>query len=93
MWIGKAATVFGKYEKIWKNNRINCEAKMRLCESIISFSLLYNTELWQLTVTLSKRLDAAHHRWQRSILVVSWKDSVTNEQVRTRIGQHSNREY
>jgi len=30
-----------------------------------------------------------HHRWQRSILGISWKDRVTNEEVRVRTGQHS----
>jgi len=28
------------------------------------------------------RLDADHHRWQRSILGVCWKDRITNEEVR-----------
>ena len=36
---------------------------------------------------LSKRLDAAHHRWLRRILGISWKDKVTNEEVRARTGQ------
>jgi len=31
----------------------------------------------------------AHHRWQRSILGISWKDRDTNEEVRVRTGQHS----
>jgi len=31
----------------------------------------------------------AHHRWQRSILGISWKDRVTNEEVRVRTGQYS----
>jgi len=52
-------------------------------------TLLYSAELWAVTVTLSKRLDAAHHRWLRSILGVSWKDEVTNEEVRVRNGQQS----
>jgi len=30
----------------------------------------------------------AHHRWQRSILGISWNDRVTNEEVRVRTGQH-----
>jgi len=42
-----------------------------------------------LTVTLTKRLDAAHHRWQRSILGISWKDRVTNVEVRARTGQQT----
>ena len=62
---------------------------MRLYESIILSTLLYSAELWLLTATLSKRLNAAHHRWQRSILGVSWKDKITNEEVRVRTVQHS----
>jgi len=37
--------------------------------------------------TLRKRLDAAHHRWQRNILGISWKVRITNIEVRTKIGQ------
>ena len=35
-----------------------------------------------LSHTNEKKLEAAHHRWQRSILGISWKDKVTNEKVR-----------
>ena len=52
-------------------------------------TLLYSAELWPLTATLSKSLNAAHHKWQKSILGVSWKDKITNEEVRVRTGQHS----
>jgi len=87
--IGKAATVFGKMKKIWQNNNISLEVKMRLYKSIILSTLVYSAELWPLTATLSKRLNAAHHGWQRSTLGVSWKDKITNEEVRVRTGQHS----
>ena len=40
-------------------------------------------------MSLTKSLDAAHHRWQRSILGISWKDRITNVEVRTRTGQHT----
>jgi len=45
-----------------------------------------------MTATLTKRLNAAYHRLQRSILGISWKDRVTNEEVRVRTGQHSMRD-
>jgi len=32
-------------------------------------------------------LEAAHHRWQRKILKISWKDMITNKTVRERTGQ------
>ena len=62
---------------------------MRLYESVILLLLMYGAELWLLTATLSERLDAAHHRWQRSILGICWKDKVTNEEVKKRTGQQS----
>ena len=73
----------------WKNKCISLKVKMRLYEAIVLSTLLYCIEVWPLTATLTKRLNAAHHRWQRSILGISWKDRVTNEEVRVRTGQHS----
>jgi len=46
-------------------------------------ALLNSAELWPVPVTQMKtKLDAAHHRWQQSILGISWKDKVTNEKVK-----------
>jgi len=49
-------------------------------EAILSI-LLYGAETWPLTVTLSKKLEAAHHWWLRGILGITWRDKVTNEEV------------
>jgi len=38
-------------------------------------------------VSNTKKLEAAHHRWQRKILKISWKDMITNKIVRERTGQ------
>jgi len=50
---------------------------------------LPRADVWPLTATLTKRLNAAHHRWQGSALGISWKDRVTNEEVRVRTGQQN----
>jgi len=45
--------------------------------------LLNSAELWPgLSHPNEKKLEAAHDRWQRSILGISWNDKVTNEKVR-----------
>ena len=44
--------------------------------------MLYSAELWPVSVTKMKKLEAAHHRWQQSILGISWKNKVINEKVR-----------
>jgi len=33
--------------------------------------------------------EKTEHKWQSGILGISWKDRVTNEEVRVRTGQHS----
>src|SRR6218665_960495 len=40
-----------------------------------------------MTVANRKRLEAAHHRWLRRILHVSWRDKITNKGIRERTGQ------
>ena len=57
--------------------------KTRLYEALVLSTLLNSAELWPVSVTQMKKiLEVAHHRWQRSILEISWKDKVTNEKVR-----------
>jgi len=75
--------------KIWKNDNISLRVKIRLYEALILSTLLYGADVLPLTATLTKRLDATHHRWQRSILGISWKDRIANVEVRTRTGQET----
>ena len=89
--IGKAAAVslFGKMRKVWRNSNVSLKVNTRLYEAIILSTLLYGADVWPLTATLTKSLDAAHHRWQRSMLGISWKDRITNVEVRVRTGQQT----
>jgi len=60
--IVKAAAVFGKMRKIWRNSNVSLKVKTRLYEAIILSTLLYGADVWPLTATLTKSLDAAHGR-------------------------------
>jgi hypothetical protein len=82
--IGKANSNFGKLNNIWKSKRLNNTIKIRLYESLILSTLLYAAETWPMTVANMKKLEAAHHKWQRKILGITWEDRVTNEEVRRR---------
>ena len=44
--------------------------------------LLYSTETWPMTKAEIQRLEAAHHKWLRRIINISWKDIVHNDSVR-----------
>ena len=54
---------------------------------VLSILLYGAAEMWSVSVTNTKKLEVAHHRWQRKILKLSWKDMVTNKVVRERTGQ------
>jgi len=45
-------------------------------------SVLYGAELWPLTDAQKKKLEAAHHKFQKRMMGISWKDKVSNERVR-----------
>src|ERR1700733_4076131 len=42
-----------------------------------------------MTAANLRRLEAAHHRWQRRILGVTWRDMIRNEEIRRRTGMET----
>jgi len=81
--IGKAASVYGRLVNIWKSRNISLVVKIRLYESLAISTLLYGTELWPLSVTQMKhKLEADHHKFQRILLGITWRDKVRNEDIK-----------
>ena len=80
--LGKANTTFGRLSNLWKNKKLNLQVKVRLYESLVLSTLQYSSETWSMTVANRKKLEAAHHKWMRRILGITWKQMVTNEEVR-----------
>src|SRR6218665_1613296 len=72
------------YTEGWKRYG---KAMVRLYESIVLSTLLYGAETWPITVANGRRLEAAHHRWLRRTLHVSWRDKIPKKTIRERIRQ------
>ena len=53
--------------------------------TLILSTFLYAPESWSLTAEIERRIQALEMRCSRSLLNVSYKDHVTNEEVRNRI--------
>ena len=53
--------------------------------SLVTSIFLYACESWTLTAELQRRLQAMEMRCYRKILHISYKDHVTNEEVRAKI--------
>ena len=59
--------------------------KVRLMRSLVISNFLYACESWTLTSELEKRTQALEMRCYRRLLNISFKDHVTNEEVRRKI--------
>jgi len=46
----------------------------------MSATLKYGSGTWSMTVTNNKKLEAAHHKWLRRILGITWKQRIINEE-------------
>ena len=55
--------------------------------SLVTFIFLYACGSWTLTAELQRRIQATGTRCYRKILRISYKDRVTNEEVRAKIQQ------
>ena len=55
--------------------------------SLVTSIFLYAYESWTLTAELQRRIQAIEMRCYRKILHISYKDHVTNEEVRAKIQQ------
>ena len=74
--------MFGSMYAVWKAKNIQMQTKVRVYEATILSILLYASETWEMTVRDRQRLDAFHHKCLRRILNISWRDHITNEDVR-----------
>ena len=55
--------------------------------SLVTSIFLYACESWTLTAELQRRIQAMEMRCYRKVLGISYKDHVTNEEVRAKIPQ------
>ena len=74
-----------KLKPIWRDNNISLGSKMKLMRSLVISIFLYACESWTLTAELEKRTQAFEMRCYRRLLNISYKDHVTNEEVRRKI--------
>jgi len=74
---------------LWRQQSISRTTKMRIYNAAVLSVLLYCTETWLFTGTLSSRLDGFDSRALRLILGIHWRDLVSNETVQAFAKQSS----
>ena len=85
--IAQTVAAVTKLRIIWSDRNITLKSKVRLMRSLVFSIFLYACESWTLTKDLEKRIQAAEMRCFRRLLGISYKDRITNEEVRSRVQQ------
>ena len=83
--IAQATAALTKLKPIWRDNNISLGSKVKLMRSLVISIFLYACESWTLTAELEKRTQAFEMRCYRRLLNISYKNHVTNEEVRRKI--------
>ena len=85
--IAQTTAALARLTTIWSDKHISICSKIRLMCSLVISVLLYACETWTLTADILQKLQATEMRCFRKLLVISYRDHITNEAVRDRIRQ------
>ncbi|KAK3894356.1 hypothetical protein Pcinc_001893 [Petrolisthes cinctipes] len=84
----QTTAALAKLKTVWQDKNISLKIKQKLLRAIVLSVFLYACETWTLTAELQRRIQALEMRCFRRILGISYRDHITNEEVRRRIRQH-----
>ena len=83
-WFGMPLSGF---KRVWNDRSISLSSKIQPMRFLVASIFLYASESWTITAELQRRIQAMELRCYRMILRISYKDHVTNEEVRAEIQQ------
>ena len=85
--IAQATAALTRLKPVLIDKSISLSSKIRLMRSLVTFIFLCACESWTLTAKLQRRIQAMEMKCYRKTLRISYKDHVTNEEVRAKIQQ------
>ena len=85
--IAQTTAAFTRLKPVWNDRSFSFSSKIQLMRSLDTSVFVYDCESWTLTAELQRRIQAMEMRCYRKILRISYKDHVTNEEVRAKIQQ------
>ncbi|WP_419634652.1 hypothetical protein, partial [Thiolapillus sp.] len=85
--IAQTTAALTRLKPVWIDKSISLSFKIRLMRSLVTSIFLYACESWTHTAELQRRIQAMEMRCYRKIPRISYKDHVTNEEVRAKIQQ------
>ena len=85
--IAQTTATLTRLKPVWNGRSISLRSKIRLMRSLVTSTFQYACESWTLTAELQRRIQAIEMRCCCKVLHISYKDYVTNEEVRAKIQQ------
>ena len=83
--IAQATAALTKLKPVWRDNNIPLGSKVKMMRSPVISIFLYACESWTLTTELETETQAFEMRGYRRLLAISYKDHVSNGEVRRKI--------
>ena len=83
--IAQTTAALSTLKIIWRDKNISLDSKVNLMRNLILSTFLYACDSWTLTAEIERRIQTLEMRCYRKLLNISYKDHVTNEEVRKRI--------
>ena len=83
--IARATSALTKLQTVWKDRKITSKHKIQILRSTVTSTFLYACETWTLTAELERRIQTFEMRCYRKIFGISFRDKITNEDVRNRV--------
>ena len=85
--IAQTTAALTRLKPVWNDRSISLSSKIQLMRSLVTSIFLYACKSWTFTADIQRRTQAMKMRCYRKILRISYKDHVTNEEVRAKIQQ------
>ena len=85
--IAQATATLTRLKPVWIDRIFFLSSKIWLLRPLVTSIFLYACESWTLTAELQRRIKAMEMKCYRKIQRISYKDHVTNEEVRAKIQQ------
>ena len=85
--IAQTAAALTRFKPVWNDRIISLSSKIRLMLSLVTSIFLYACESWAITAELQRRIQAMEMRCCHEMPRISYKENVTNEEVRAKIGE------
>ena len=86
--IGMAKNAMIRLDKIWKDNNIHKNTKLRLVKTLMFSIFFYGAETWTMRASERRRIDAFEMWIWRRMLRIHWTARRTNHSIRQEIGEN-----